>query len=129
MAKYDEKREKVSNMGKVVSYDKESDILVVHRGYTSDEKFKGNIDVGDIVLDVSTNGKIRGIEVFNASQFLKAFVEKGNEESILSKIIDADFNTTVKPNGIIISLVIKSKNQSEVPATIAVPLEKPILSR
>ena len=129
MAKYDEKREKVSNMGKVISYDKENDILVVHRGYTSDEKYKGNIDVGDIVLDVSTNGKIRGIEVFNASQFLKSFVEKGNEESILNKIIDADFNTTVKPNGIIISLVIKSKNQSEVPATIAVPLEKPILSR
>ena len=116
-------------MRKVLSYDKENDILVVHRGYTSDEKFKGNIDVGDIVLDVSTNGKIRGMEVFNASQFLKPFVEKGTEEGILGNITDADFNTTVKPNGIIISLVIKSKNKNEIPATIAVPLEKPILSR
>ena len=116
-------------MGKLLSYDKENDILVIHRGFTSDEKFKGNIDVGDIVLDVSTNGKIRGIEVFNASQFLKPFVEKGKEEGILGSIIDADFNTKIKPNGIIISLVIKSKNKSDIPATIAVPLEKPILSR
>ena len=116
-------------MGKLLSYDKENDILVIHRGFTSDEKFKGNIDVGDIVLDVSTNGKIRGIEVFNASQFLKPFVEKGKEEGILGSIIDADFNTKIKPNGIIISLVIKSKNKTDIPATIAVPLEKPILSR
>ena len=119
----------MNNMGKLLSYDRENDILVIHRGFTSDEKFKGNIDVGDIVLDVSTNGKIRGIEVFNASQFLKPFVEKGNEESILNNLLDADFNTKVRPNGIIISLVIKSKNKNETPATIAVPLEKPILSR
>src|SRR3989338_9161372 len=89
LAEYDKKRVKVNNMGKLLSYDKENDILVIHRGFTSDEKFKGNIDVGDIVLDVSTNGKIRGIEVFNASQFLKPFVEKGNEESILNNLLDA----------------------------------------
>lgn len=116
-------------MAKVVSYDKENDILVIHKGFTSEEKFKGNIDIGDLVLDVSTAGKIKGIELFNATKFFKSFVEH-KQESLLSNIIDADFNARVKPNGIIISLAIKSKNiKNEVPATIAVPLEKPILSR
>lgn len=115
-------------MAKVLSYDKENDILVVHKGFASDEKFKGNIDVGDLVLDVSNHGRIRGMEVFNASQFLKSFVEKEKQELVLNNLLEADFNTTIKPNGIIISLVLKSKNKSEVPATIAVPLEKPILS-
>ena len=116
-------------MTKVISYDKENDILVVHKGFASDEKFKGNIDVGDLILDVSTNGKIKGMELFNASKFLKPFADKAKEESILSNMLDADFNASVKPNGIIISLVIKSKNKNEIPATIAVPLEKPILSK
>jgi len=43
---------------------------VIHKGYSADEKFKGNIDIGDIVLDVSTSGKIRGIEIFNATEII-----------------------------------------------------------
>ncbi len=107
----------------MISYDKENDILVIHKGYTSDEQFKGNIDVGDLVLDVSTSGKIRGLELFNASQFLKPFM-KGE---IVSGIEDASFNVVKKPNGIIISLVMKYSDK-EIPATIAVPLEEPMLS-
>ena len=113
-------------MTKKVSYDQENDILVVHRGFDAGEKFKGNIDVGGIVLDVSTTGKIRGIELFNASQFLKPFIDQGNEEFTLENILDADFNAKISPNGIIINILIKSK-KNEVPAMIAVPLEKPIM--
>ncbi len=115
-------------MDGAISYDKENDILVVHKGFSSDEKFKGNIDVGDFVLDMSTAGKIRGIEIFNATSFLSSFVEKDNEDFILSSIINSDFNAIVKPNGIVISLLLKAKNKNNIPATIAVPLEKPIMA-
>ena len=52
------------NLNNKVYYDKENDILSIHKGFSSDEKFKGNIDVGKLILDVSTQGKIRGIEGF-----------------------------------------------------------------
>ena len=117
-------------MSKMLSYDKENDILAIHKGFSSEEKFKGNIDVGDLILDVSTTGKIKGIEIMNATNFLKPFIGKEIKEDVLAGMSDADFTAIVKPNGIIISLTIKSKNmKNDVPATIAVPLEKPILSR
>ena len=116
-------------MSKIFSYDKVNDILAIHKGFAIEEKFKGNIDVGDLILDVSTAGKIKGVEIMNATSFLKPFIGKEIKEDVLAGMIDANFTAVVKPNGIIISLAIKSKNiKNEVPATIAVPLEKPILS-
>lgn len=56
-----------------MNYDAENDILFMHKGFSKYEKFKGNIDAGDIVLDMSTKGRIVGIEILNASEFLKAF--------------------------------------------------------
>jgi uncharacterized protein YuzE len=111
-------------MEKLVSYDKEHDILFIHKGFASDEKFKGNVDVGDIVLDVSTKGRIVGIEFMNASQLFKEFdISKETFENIA----DADFNAAIKPNSIIIGLTFKVKNvKKEIPAKIAVPLETPI---
>jgi len=35
-----------------VAYDKENDILFVHKGFSIDEEFKGNIDVGSLILDI-----------------------------------------------------------------------------
>ena len=109
-------------MTKTTSYDKEYDILTIHKGFNDDERFKGNIDIGDLVLDVSTKGKIRGIEIMNATKFFKDFkIKKSN----LENMSDADFNASLKPNSIILGINIKSK-QKEMPAKIAVPLQNPI---
>lgn len=122
MAKYD-KKDKVTEMNKLVFYDRENDILSIHNGFSSDEKFKGNIDVGELILDVSTKGRIRGIEIMNATNFFKEF-EIGKDA--LENISDVKFNASIKPNSIIIGIIIKSKNiQSEISAKIAVPLEIP----
>ena len=111
------------NKNKLVFYDKENDILAIHKGFTSDEKFKGNIDVGELILDVSTKGRIRGIEIMNATNFFKEF-EIGKDA--LENINDVKFNASIKPNSIIIGIIIKSKNiQNEISAKIAVPLEIP----
>lgn len=104
-----------------VFYDKEHDILSIHKGFTSDENFKGNIDAGKLILDVSTKGRIKGIEIMNATKFLKEF-DIGKE--ILKNLIDANFNDVINPNGIIIGLAFKAKKiEKEIPAKIAVPLE------
>ena len=110
-------------MVQIVSYDKNNDILVVHKGFSADETFKRNIDVGDLILDVSTRGRIRGIEIMHASQFLKEF-EIGEE--ILNSLIEADFNAVNKPNGIVIGFIFKSKDiEQQIPAKVVVPMEVP----
>ena|SRR3989344_2846472 len=110
-------------INKLVFYDRENDILSIHGGFSNDEKFKGNIDVGELILDVSTKGRIRGIEIMNATNFFKEF-EIGKDA--LENINDVKFNASIKPNSIIIGIIIKSKNiQNEISAKIAVPLEIP----
>ena len=107
-----------------ISFDEENDILSAHKGFSSDEKFKGNIDIGELILDVSTKGRIRGIEVINATRFFREF---SIDKETLRNITDVQFNTTMRPNSIIVGIVIKARNvDHELPAKIAVPLEAPI---
>ena len=94
-------------------------------GNSIGEKFKGNIDVGELVLDVSTKGRIRGIEVMNATRFFREF---SIEKKMLKNLIDAQFNATIKPNSIILGIVFKARNvKHEIPAKVAVPLEVPVV--
>jgi uncharacterized protein YuzE len=111
-------------MTKTVSYDKENDILFIHRGFSPDEKFKGNIDADVLILDVSTKGRIRGIEIINASKFFKEF---DIDKDILENLVDAKFNAVIKPNAIIVSIIFTAKDiERELSAKIAVPLAAPV---
>ena len=101
-----------------MSYDAENDILAVHKGFQEDERFKGNLEAGDLVLDISTRHRVRGIEILNAREFLKEF-------KVPQRISDADFTAKVSPNGIIITLILKGEDR-EIPAKIAVPLSQPL---
>ena len=103
-----------------MDYDVENDILFIHKGFSKDEKFKGNIDAGDIVLDMSTKGRIVGIEILNASEFLKAF-KIGKK--VLESLKDARFKTQIKCNSIMIELVFLS-HEEEIPAKIALPIAR-----
>lgn len=110
-------------MAKIISYDKENDILAIHKGFSANEKFKGNIDAGDLILDISTSGRVRGIEILNATEFLREF-EIGKK--VLETLSEARFNAVVKPTSIIIGITLKGKNMQEMPAKIAVPVEVPV---
>jgi uncharacterized protein YuzE len=103
-------------------HDKQNDILAIHKGFARDEKFKGNIDIGQLILDVSTKGRIRGVEIINATEFFKEF---NIGRRVLESISDAQIEATVKPNQITLGIVIEAKNK-KMPAKIAVPLEVPI---
>lgn len=110
-------------MKATVIYDEENDILLINKGYSADEKFKGNIDVGEMVLDVSTRGRIRGIEIMKATEFFKDF---GISKSILENMETARFDAVIKPNRIMIGVAVKAKSmENEMPAKIAVPLNAP----
>lgn len=110
---------------KLVFYDKENDILSIHKGFTPDEKFKGNIDAGQLVLDISTKGRIRGIEIMRATDFFKLC---DISKKILETMTDARFTASMNPNGISLGIVFKVKH-NEIPAKIAVPLETPLKPR
>ncbi len=110
-------------MKKKFSYDKENDILFIHKGFEEGDKFKGNIDIGDIILDLSAKGKIRGVEVLNASRFFSDLVEK----KTFLELTGADFKAVLGSSGIILKMFFKFKGMKEkVPARIAVPLEAPV---
>ena len=113
MAEYGEKK-----MAKKINYDKENDILSVHKGFASDEKFNGNIDVGELILDLSTKGRVRGIEIMNASRFFKEF---DIDRKMLERMSDIQFDTSIKSSGIILAIVVKNKDAERL-AKIAVPL-------
>ncbi len=103
-----------------INYDKEHDILAMHKGFSKDEKFKGCIDVGDLILDMSTKGRIRGIEILNASEFLKVF-KIGRK--ILENLQDARFKTQMRHNSVMIELILSS-HEKEIPAKIALPVAR-----
>lgn len=111
-------KERKAKMSKTIDYDPENDILFIHKGFEFDEKFKGNIDAGNLILDMSTKGRIRGVEIINAKDFLKEFNITTN---ILNKLSDADFEAISKPQSIMISLVLKAK-QTQKTAKIAVTM-------
>lgn len=103
-------------MKKSATYDKRNDILSIHSGFSPDERFKGNIDAGDVILDVSTKKRIRGIEILDASRLLGDF---GIDMDNLSEMTDAEFSAMVKPEGVSIGILVKSKYKPEgIPAKI-----------
>ncbi|MBD3303725.1 DUF2283 domain-containing protein [Candidatus Woesearchaeota archaeon] len=99
---------------KHLSYDKEYDILAIHKGFTKDEKFKGNMNAEQLILDISTKGRIKGVEILDAAEFFKDFkIDKNTFENL----VDAKIN----PNGVILGINVLAK-EKEIPAKVAVPL-------
>jgi uncharacterized protein YuzE len=118
-------------MVKRVSYDKEFDILAVHKGFSNGERFKGNIEIGDLILDLSTKMRIRGIEILNAREYLKEFLKAVHtKKNVLENIKDIKFTAAVKGESITLAITIITeveKRREEIPAKIAVPISEPIM--
>ncbi|MFH1638154.1 MAG: DUF2283 domain-containing protein [Candidatus Woesearchaeota archaeon] len=108
------------NKVKHISYDKEGDILALHKGFGEDESFEGNLDSGDIILDISTKKQVRGIEIMNASTLLRGF---NISKETLSAIDKAELKTSESPSGITVSLKLISKG-TIIPAKFAVVFPK-----
>ena len=92
-----------------IDYDEENDILFIHSGFSKEEKFGGNLEIGNIVLDKATNGSIRGIEIFNASEFLSDF---GVTDKFLSHLKNAKLNVTEGHHGFLVNLILRDEEKS-----------------
>ncbi len=111
-------------MQKTVMYDRENDILAVHNGFSEGERFRGNIEIGDLVLDLSTKMRIRGIEIMNTTRYLREFIRlPGSRRNILEDMDDIRFSAVIKGDSIAITLIIIAKER-EIPAKIAVPVSE-----
>ena len=111
------------------NYDEKNDIFTIHKGFTDNETFDGNIDTGNIIFDVSTKGRIRGVEIMDATRFFNQSYKLSptNIKEIqkrLQVLNKADFKAQATPNGMIITLFTQTKKLTKiVPTKIALPLE------
>ena len=104
-----------------INYDKTDDILLVHEGFKADEVFKGNIDLGDIILDLSTSGRVVGIEIMNASEF---FNELGFKPENLNNITEAQIKASITKGSLIVFLELTSEGvttKAQIAAPLAIP--------
>lgn len=96
-------------MTKLISYDKENDILYLHKGFSKGERFGGNKIINNVILDLSNKGEIVGLEIIDAINFFK-------ESNILDKI--KDFNISIKKGIIKLNLMLKDNTSSVVDLSI-----------
>lgn len=100
------------------------DIFALHTGWKDDETFKGNIMVGDVVLDVSTKDVIRGIEILNAVDFFDAL---GVDESFLRTVDSAELRVDQRKDSCMVTLDLHNGGAVRT-CRIALAWEAPLLS-
>jgi len=98
-------------------YDSENDSLFVYRK----AKIKGSVDVGYFVIDISTDGKVIGLEILNISEVLKN-LNIANPTEFLDNIKKAGFRAVYQRDSLIVYFMILSKAK-EVTSSIAVPIK------
>jgi len=64
------------------SYDEENDVLY----YNSGEKVSDSLELGDAFIEFSGEGKIVGVEIMNASEFLSLQTGKEITDEMLKEI-------------------------------------------
>jgi len=114
-------------MKKTMNYDKQNDMFAVHNGFFQDEEFETNIEIGDLILDVSTKNRIVGIEILDASEYLKGFLKTNNIKELLENMKDATLIVeTKKKNTEIILLIISElpEKKKEIRSKIVIPVPK-----
>ncbi len=84
----DKDMKRLKGTGKV-DYDYRYDILFFR---TKDREYAKSIEVGNVVLDIDTEGFIVGIQIFGAAKFLKTY------KYALMKVSKWGFEATVKDN-------------------------------
>lgn len=99
------------------NYDSINDSLFIYKK----SKVKGSIDIGDIIIDISIDGKVIGLEILNASELLKNLGLK-NPKEILKNIKFVKLRATYKRDSIIIFYCIASKSKT-ISSSVAIPAQ------
>ena len=104
------------------SYDKENDDLFL---YDPKSKSKGSVEVGDLILDFNHKKELVGIQIMNASRYLKDI--SASKETIaymrtlLNGLKECKVDVTAKNNVMIIKIHLKNGSKQASPV-ISVPM-------
>jgi len=105
------------------AYDQIMDSLLVF-AKTAKDKVKGSVIVGNLVLDMTDDGRIVGIEIKKATEFFKEMDITKAPEEVESAHIDVNY----KKDGVVLFLLLKYKNEKEQKVPIFVSSETPIVA-
>tara|TARA_Y100000310_G_scaffold68926_1_gene64244 strand:+ start:260 stop:622 length:363 start_codon:yes stop_codon:yes gene_type:complete len=105
-----------------IDYDGESDDLFLY----SDTKSKGSIEIGDVILDFDHKGDLVGIELLQATKFLKDSIVKEDSslvsKSFLSSLEACTVETKQQANFLFIKIQLSGKKES-----IVCPINAPLI--
>lgn len=96
---------------KTIDYDSKNDIFFMSNG----EKVKASLDIGDFVLDVSSNNLICGLEIMDASENL------GIGKDVLNHIQNIKMSVTYKTNHVYVLLIMAFEREGK-EVNIPIPL-------
>lgn len=103
-----------------ISYDYENDILYVFVG----NKVKDSLEIDNFVIDFSSENKVSGIEIFNASEFISKLALNKISRGMLASMKEASisFYQSKELFYIVVGLDIMIGNVSrEIPIQIPAP--------
>ena len=99
------------------SYDDFSDSFLISTKRKND-KVKGSALIGNLVIDISTDGRVVGLEIRHFSEWLKKMKIDRN----ICNIKSADLNVTYKPESLMIFVYIKFMDSQEREVEERVPI-------
>ena len=104
-----------------IEYDTENDILWVYMG----DKVRDSFEVDPYVIDFSSNNKVVGIEIMNASKILSLLTLNKITKAALSRTQQAEMHFWQGKDimYIVIKLILVIKNETcEIPVQIPAPM-------
>ena len=111
-----------------VSYDKDGDVLTFYR---EEAKVEESVEVTEeMIIDLDKEGKIVGVELLEAYQFLHTINEKITQE-LLSAVQEAELQFKKYRNYWIITLVFEEQDQrieEKLPAFASMDFQSPLVA-
>jgi len=103
-----------------LNYDERNDMLYIYKdGYA-----KGNLVVGNIILDVTSKGNVIGIEIHNVTQMFENFTK-----DILRSASHAQLTVLKKRDTLTISFSIAAPQQPRQEAAVVIPTLTPLRAK
>ena len=101
-------------------YDHENDNLFL---YDPNSKSKASIEIDDFIIDFNSKKEVSGIEMLNATSFLKGLDVDGVEVSkeMLNEIEDCKIDIIPKNNFFVVKFVLMFKSKKQLTTPIFVP--------
>jgi len=95
-----------------ISYDKKNGLLSLHTGFNKNESFETNVVLGDVVLDISTQGRVCGLEILDVKRFLLSFLSEHEAQEIVDNLVSASFTTQSNNEHTTITLHLKTQERA-----------------